>query len=265
VTRKVLNLHINQWGADCSEATNINEAIEKLNTALNIQPYEIVLVDLNDADISTYEKIVKRIKRFNNLGYIKTICMTSKPKRGDAEILGSMGYSAYLTKPIKQNHLYRCLLMLKGLHEGRCDFEQTGIITKHMIDDFDQDCYRVLIVGDDTESLQKLLCHLYRLRIRCDFTQNEEVAINAYRDNNYDLVFIDCISGSFNSIDISKRMNDQNLLLKNIPVIGITSDSSSENKSSLKKAGMIDIIKDPYEIKSIVTILKNTLKRKMES
>jgi CheY-like chemotaxis protein len=259
VTRKILNLHINQWGAYCSEATNTDEAIEKLNTALDIRPYEIVLSDFNNADISVYENFIKSIKRFKNLENLKLVCLTSKSKRGDAEILGTMGYSAYLTKPIKQSHLYKCLLMLKGLHEGRCDPGQTGVITKHMIDDFDQDCYRVLIVSDTIKRLQKLLFHLYKLRIRCDFTQNEELAIKAYKNKYYDLVFIDCICETVNGIDISRRMSDCNLSTKGIPIIGISNGSNSTNETTCRKAGMIDTIEEPFERKKTALILKNLL------
>lgn len=265
VTRKVLNLHINQWGARCGEATNKKEAIEKLNTALGIHPYDIAIVDFNDADITLYEDLVKSIKRFKNLEFLKLVGFMSKPKPGDAKIFDTMGYSAYFAKPIKQSHLYKCLLLIKGMHEGRCDPETTSIITKHMIDEFDQDYYRALIIGDNSDSLKNLLCHLYRLRIRCDVARNEDSAVYAYENCNYDLVFIDCSNSSFNGIEIIERINDRMVSTKRLPVIGITNDLSSENKAFCQKAGVIDIVNAPFEKDKIILILKNSLKEAEES
>ncbi len=94
--RKVLTLHINHWGGYCKEASNIEDAIEKLHTALNVKPFDMVIVDLKQGDYHAYKKIARDIKQHDRLKDLPLICLTAKAQKGDAKALKESGYSAYL-------------------------------------------------------------------------------------------------------------------------------------------------------------------------
>ncbi len=258
-TWKVLSLHINQWGGKCFEASALKEAIEQLHTALDTNPFGIMVIDFKDADTAYYQDIARNIKRHENLSSLRLICLSSNARRGDAGILKNAGYSAFLTKPIKQSHLYKCLLMIYGLREERCSLEDTGIVTKHFVDEFAPDSYRVLVVDDDTLNQRAIVYVLNRLRIRCDVAGNGKAAIDALAKKKYDLVLMDCQMPVLNGFEATQHIRESEDVVREIPVIAMTGDPVSNTKEKCQAAGMNAMIAKPIDMEKLITLLKRYL------
>jgi len=85
-SRKVLSLYINKWGGKCSEASHPSVAIEKLHAALNIQAFDIVIVDFKNSDPQSYAAFATSIKRYNNLKGLHLVALSSTDKKNDVDV-----------------------------------------------------------------------------------------------------------------------------------------------------------------------------------
>ena len=265
--RKVLTLHINHWGGKCREAVGQKEAVEKLHTALETTPYDIVIVDYKEKGLDIYKNTAKAIKSQKNLEYLHLICLTSKAKRGDADKLKEYGYSGYLTKPIKHSHLYNCLLMINDSTEDNSAFKHTNIITKHFVDELAPDRYRILVVDDNLVNQKLMVRILNQLKISCDIAENGEASVEAFQSKHYDMIFMDCQMPVMNGYDATIAIRELEKTLKSksktfikTPILALTADAFSENREKCIEAGMDDFITKPYNVNKIKTTIINFLK-----
>ncbi len=266
--RKVLTLHINYWGGKCSEAVEQNEVVEKLHTALETDPFDVVIVDYKEKGLKAYKNIAGAIKSHRNLKYLHLVCLTSRAKRGDAVKLKECGYRGYLTKPIKHTHLYNCLLMLNDLGEENSKFNGVDIITKHFVDEFSFDRYRILVVDDNLVNQKLMVRILNKLKISCDVAENGKLSVEAFQARHYDMVFMDCQMPVMNGYDatlairkIEEKLKSKSKSFLRTPVLALTANAFSENKKKCMEVGMDDFITKPYNVKKIKKIIISFLKK----
>jgi signal transduction histidine kinase/CheY-like chemotaxis protein len=245
-TRKVLSLHIDQWGGNCSEAATLEDAIEALNTAVEVKSYDIAIIDFRHKDIEYYKEISRTIRQYRHLDTIRLVCLASNPKKDDAPVLQEYGYDAYLSKPIKQSHLYKCLLMICGFHTQWRAPEKKGIITKYVVDEFAPDYYRVLVVDDDMKILKSMACFLNKCKICCDVARNGKEAVEAFSKKRYDMVFMDCEMQVMNGYDAVRHIRKHEEPGLRIPVLAMTEDPVVNNEKRCLDAGMDQLIPKPF-------------------
>ncbi len=257
---RVLTLYIYYWGGKCNVASTKQSAIDQLHTALDAMPFDMVIVDFKKAEIETYIDFAHEIKKHKQLSGIQLICLSVKTKRGDAQILKECGYSAYLTKPIKKSHLYHSLLLVKDACEKESIVDQTGIITKHFVDEFTSDRYRILVAEDSLITQKVLVSLLNKLKIRCDIAENGNAALTAYLKNKYDLIFMNCdmpVMDGCESTKLIRRAEEGTD--RHIPILAFTAGTSSETQKRCFESGMDDFLTKPLKISKLKEILKKYL------
>ncbi|MCP4714892.1 MAG: response regulator, partial [Deltaproteobacteria bacterium] len=147
--RLVLKEQLLVWNCRQDEARDGKSALEKLkNAALRGEPFPIAIIDMQMPEMDGRE-LGRRIKSDESISSTKLIMMTSMGERGDASRVKEIGFSAYLTKPVKQSVLYDCLLAVISErapteNEGRRD-----IVTHHSLADAKKLRLRILLVDDN--------------------------------------------------------------------------------------------------------------------
>jgi CheY-like chemotaxis protein len=167
--RKVLSLYINHWGGRTSEVVDAGEALDALHTSIQASdPFDMVIVDLPEATAEGHAKVADTIRCHKSFAKIPLICISSHPVQGDAALLEEAGYGAFLTKPLKQTHLYNSMRMIQALRKRGTHIPETGILTKHNIDEVFNDRYKALVVIGEREVAAKLVVELEKAGLRCD-------------------------------------------------------------------------------------------------
>ncbi|OGR13414.1 MAG: hypothetical protein A2097_14580 [Desulfobacula sp. GWF2_41_7] len=260
-TRRILRLYIDYWGGICTEAQTISEAVDELKKEnASGLPYDFVIVDYIHGGIEEYKKVSAEITGDDTIKKTHLICMTTKAKRGDAGELHENGFHAYLTKPVKQFHLLNCLMMLKDPTGKYGDIRNKGILTKHVIDEFNPDKYWVLVVDDNKINLKVATMAMTKLKVRCDVAENGEKAIAAYKNRKYDIIFMDCSMPVMNGYEATAAIRQlEKTREKHVPIIAVTADTSADTKSQCLKAGMDDYIVKPVKAETVMGILKKYL------
>ncbi len=260
ISRKVLSLHINQWGGICSESPSIQNTVEKLQTSLNTKPIDVVILDFKDADAATYIQAALEIRRYKNLDGIQLVCLLSKLRKGDVNSLKENGFKGYLIKPLKQSHLYNCLLMIKWIMGGDVGFKGIDMITSHLADVIASDCYRILVAEDDDINQKIIVSLLNKVKIRCDVAQDGKEAVDAFLRNKYDLIIMDCQMPELDGFKAAQIIRENEKPGEHIPIIALTAAANAQNMKKSLAAGMDDFISKPFKFEDISETLRKHLK-----
>lgn len=119
---------VNQIGITSSECFDST----LLKSYEDEEPYNIVFVE-NDIEQESEYSICKSIKSNPNFNNIQMVLLTSRTERGEAKVIQDVGYSAYLTKPIKQVDLYDCISQIIGNIYNKSTGKKHNIITRHSL------------------------------------------------------------------------------------------------------------------------------------
>ncbi|MGA1824950.1 MAG: response regulator [bacterium] len=259
-SRKVIALYINHWGGKCSETSTTKEAVEILADAVTggMRPFDAVIVDFKDAEITTYINVAHSIHNYPKLESVPLICLTSKSKRGDAKLLQEEGYRGYLTKPLKQTHLYNTLAVISGAHTKTGD-RVPKLITKHLVDEIASDKYTVLIVEDDAVNLRIAVFIMEKIGIRCDIAKNGEEALRAIKQKKYDMIFMDCLMPVMDGYEATKRIRGAETKGERTPIVALTADSVFAEGEKYKEFGMDACVIKPFKKEDIINVTKRFL------
>ncbi len=257
ISRKVLELYLKHWGTQCVQASDTKEAIEHLDSASHtLVPFSMAIVDFKDGDIERYIQFAIEINRLPSLKKLPLICITAKAKHGDAQELQKKGYYAYLTKPIKKKHLYRCISILKeSVEQGEIVFEN-NIITKYRMDEIISDKFNILIVEDNYVNQVFIVKTLEKIGIRCDVALNGKEAVDSALKKKYDLIFMDCLMPVMDGYAATHEIRK---VSKDIPIIALTADISEDSRNKCRSVSMNDIVAKPFNKNSLIPILKKYL------
>ncbi|MCX5842020.1 MAG: ATP-binding protein, partial [Deltaproteobacteria bacterium] len=130
--RKILSTYLAAMGCVPSEAASSKDGLQQLIAAAEVKnKFALVLVEQMMPDMDG-ETLGRTIKDTPNLKDTRLIMLTSGGMRGDAKRAKDIGFSAYLTKPIKRSHLLDCLLMTLNQKSAQgADKQKPGLITQY--------------------------------------------------------------------------------------------------------------------------------------
>jgi CheY-like chemotaxis protein len=171
-------------------------------------------------------------------------------------------FNSILTKPIKQNVLYKHIL--SGLKQGdKLLFEETTIREK-LPQNFAQKHPLKFLVAEDNMINQKLILHiLNRLGYAPDMVNNGVEAVKAVETNSYDLILMDVQMPEMDGLEATETIRKQNI--KQPVIIALTANTMQGDQEECLKAGMNDYISKPVKLEKLVSLLEKWALQKVEA
>ncbi|MBU1106031.1 MAG: response regulator [Candidatus Riflebacteria bacterium] len=258
---KVVSEQLGCWGVRHEITQTVYDGFNILkNAALSNTPFNVVITDFHMPELSG-EELAKMVKSDHMLAGVSMIIMTSMSSRGDAKRFVECGFSAYLTKPVKQSDLYDCLLTVLGFpHKEIGHVEEQKIITRHTLSD-DRKKARILLAEDNLTNQQVALELLKRLGYSADVVSNGEKALQALTSVHYDLVMMDVqmpvMDGFAATAEIRSGKYDG--IDKNTVVIALTAHAFSGYREKCVEAGMNDYLTKPIMVADLSKMLEKWL------
>src|SRR5208283_968007 len=146
VNRIVIAEQMKSWGVRHAEAGGALKAMEMLHAAqAEGDPFRVVVTDMQMPGMDG-EALARAIKADPVLRDTLLVMLTSSGMRGDSKRLASLGFSAYLTKPVRMGQLHNCIAAVLGgssLHEKA---QEAAIITRHRLREASRQNARILLV-----------------------------------------------------------------------------------------------------------------------
>ncbi len=266
-SREILKTQCTDWGMRPVDVADGPAALRLLHEARSANDvFRIALVDqhMPRMDGESFGRSVRADERFDEL---RLIVMTSAGRRGDAKRLQSVGFAAYLTKPVRRSDLFDCLCAV--ISEGSYERVSSGsrrssIITRHSIREARLNNGRILLVEDHVINQQVALGILRNLGLRADAVADGQEALSALRTIPYDLVLMDVQMPVMDGLEATRairagRVGDER---RDIPIIAMTANAMKSDRQQCLEAGMNDHIPKPVSPQALAEILNSWLNEK---
>lgn len=259
--REVLSRQLRAWGARPEEADHAMKALHMLRRARNDNdPYMAALVDMQMPDISGAD-LGAIIRADESICAVRLIMMTSMGRRGDAARMKSIGFDAYLTKPVRQSDLFdstvavlsgdmkRITEKTESVHPAESPY---GSRTLHG---------HILLAEDNVTNQQVAVGVLEKLGLTVDVAVNGKEALEALAHNDYGLVLMDVQMPVMDGLEATRRLRSGESAVRDpaIPVIAMTAHVMRGDQEICLSAGMDDYVSKPINPGNLADTLEKWL------
>jgi len=250
-SRQVLAEYLKTWGCRYGEVMNGNDALKSLYAAVeNNDPYDLVILDKKMPGMDG-ETLGITIKNDPVLKDTLLIMCTGRGVRGDAKRMKKIGFSAYLSKPIKQSQLFNCIAIVNENKTKKRGKSQSKIfVTRHDIPAKKEASNLILLVEDNLVNQKLAIRLLEKKGYRVDVASNGREAVDALSRPGcpaYDIVLMDIQMPVMNGLEAAAMIRDplSPVLKKNIPIIAMTANAMTGDRARCLESGMNDYISKP--------------------
>ena len=253
--RHILEDQVAAWGMDSRGVDSGPGALEMLRDAdASGSAYDVALLDLHLPGMDGLE-LARAIRDDGALASIPLVLLTSGAVRGSTDAARDAGFSAYLTKPVRQSQLYDALATV--LAAGA----DAALVTPYTIsEDRARSRRRLLVVEDNTFNQTVAVGMLAKLGYRADVAANGVEAVAAVGRFDYGAVLMDChmpeMDGYAATAEIRSREGDGT----HMPIIAMTAAAMNGEREKCLAAGMDDYVSKPVSLEELERTLKRWLK-----
>jgi signal transduction histidine kinase/CheY-like chemotaxis protein len=253
--REILSIQLTRLGFHHQIATCGAEALTALRTAhASGQPFDIAIIDKLMPEMDG-ETLGRTILADADLATTRLILITASPLPGDARRAESEGFSAFLTKPVREHQLLNTLAtVLAPKSAGNAAPILTSNNTPRQIAPRSA---RILVTEDNRVNqvvAQGLLKTLGLTQV--DIANNGREALEALATRHYDLVLMDCqmpVMDGFEATTTLRARGDR------VPVIAMTANAMQGDREACLTVGMDDYIAKPMTRDQLETVLTRWL------
>jgi two-component system, sensor histidine kinase and response regulator len=248
---------LKSWGLRCDEAADGEEALSKLRAAAHGgDPFSVAVLDHVLPGMNG-EELGRRIKESPDMSTTLLIMMTSLGQRGDAARLEQIGFSGYLSKPIRQSQLHECLELVLGRKVNKAEGSAEGLVTRHTITEAQKARIRILLADDNPTNQVVALSILKKIGYKADAVANGKEAVKALQGIPYDLVLMDCQMPEMDGYEASRRIRnpETGVINKVVPIIAMTANAMEGDREKCLNAGMNDYLAKPVQPRELSDML----------
>jgi two-component system, sensor histidine kinase and response regulator len=246
---EILTGYLSAWGCICDAARDGEMALSMMRAVAKVgAPFDLVITDMRMPEMDGAE-LGRRIKADSELKDTLTIMLTSQGMRGDAATMKAIGFSAYLTKPIRRSQLFDSLTMVFGTRKHRVEKEKPQLITRYTIDEAKRKKIRILLAEDNTINRKLALHLLEKFGFQADAVANGQEAVQALEMAPYDLVLMDVQMPEMDGLEATRVVRDPQSKVRNhsVPIIAMTAHAMKGDREMCLKTGMDDYVSKPIQ------------------
>jgi CheY-like chemotaxis protein len=245
------------WGCRFETACDADTALQLLSEAASHNdPFRVALLEQMMPGVDGLE-LGRRIKGNPLLESTLMIMVKSLGQRGDAAVLEQIGFTGYLTKPVRQSQLYNCIVLV--LERAHQNIEvSSSIITRHTVAECIKHGTRILMAEDHIINQKVAQVMLNKLGYKADVVANGKEAVRALELINYDLVLMDCQMPVMNGFEATVMVRDvhSKVLNHSVPIIALTANAMSGDRDECMEAGMNDYLSKPVKKNELSEVLE---------
>ena len=242
------------------ETTCANNGLEALQILLNKNEFDVILIDNNMPLMSGLETIEKMKNIFkNNQKHTPIIIAHSSSESEDFFIKAKkLEIEARIIKPIKIDHLFNALSNAIHFDEKMIDTFAPVNLAEHKNINSD---ITILIADDNPVNMTLNLRILANILPKANLIQatNGQEAVNAFQNNNIDIVLMDIQMPILNGLDATRIIRLTEEYNQHVPIIAVTAAGVKGEKEKCLEAGMDDFISKPIRENDIYNILDKWL------
>ena len=258
-SREVLTMLLRAWGMRPEEAPDGSAALHLLRAAREADdPFRIAVLDRQMPGMDGLD-LARAIRADETLKGTILVLLASMGQRIDGRAMEEIGFSAHLSRPVRQSELFGSLsAALTGT--GIMKQEQPAV-TRHAVREIRWRGARILLAEDNITNQQVAAGILRKLGLRTDAVANGREAIEALESLPYDLVLMDVQMPVMDGFAATERIRDRNSAVRNhhIPIIAMTAHVMQGDREKCLQSGMNDYISKPVSPLTLAEVLERWL------
>jgi signal transduction histidine kinase/DNA-binding response OmpR family regulator len=259
--RELIVKRLQSWNVETDEATDATTALDLLyKAARSNNPYHISILDMQMPGMDG-AALAKKIKSDSEITDTRLIMLTSLAQSFDVKRFESMGFSGYLTKPVRHHDLFDCLVfVITGQHSQK---SKTSIITRHTIQEGRRRNSKILLVEDNIVNQQVAQRFINKLGYMVDTAKDGREAINILEKKHYDLVFMDCQMPVMDGYEATRMIRDpqSNVCDHHVTIVAMTANVMKGDRQKCLDTGMNDFLGKPLKFSDLEEMLLKWLKK----
>ena len=252
--RQILTLQAQSWGMLTRTAKSGLEALNWLRQGV---PFDIAILDMQMPEMDGLT-LATQIHQQPDYQKLPLVMLTSigRPEMSD-RAPASVKFAAFLTKPIKQSHLYNVLINILGGQpiQVRSSRPTTPQINRQLAAQLP---LRILLAEDNIVN-QKVASHLLQVMgYRADVASNGLEVLEALHRQPYDVILMDVQMPHMDGLATTRRICHEwsNKEAHGMPtlrprIIAMTANAMQGDREECLKAGMDDYISKPIRIEEL--------------
>ncbi|MBF0200934.1 MAG: response regulator [Desulfamplus sp.] len=246
---------------DVQGCDSIDSALDTLKKAVEEKrPFQAVLVDIQSGSINP-AAFSRRITSDLDLKNLKLVLITGTGKKGDARRFESLGFSAYMSKPVDRTLLDDCLRAILNHSDSDAPGRTSSIITRHSLAENRKHLKKILVVEDNETNMIVAKTLLSKLGYSADEARNGKEAVDKIERTHYDIVFMDCQMPVMDGFQATARIRHRAATeqKEHIPIIAMTANAMKGDKERCLAAGMDGFISKPVDPENLASVLRGFL------
>ncbi|MDD5228905.1 MAG: response regulator [Methylococcales bacterium] len=244
-SREIITHHLQAWHCHVqAESSGKSALIELEIAALNNQPYDVAIIDLQLLDMDGRE-LVHAMNANPLLRHTPRLLLTATGFVGKIE-RHNLGISHCLFKPVRTEQLFNILRSTIANDDIATEMVTT---VKSKISYTNYHSKRVLVVEDNVINQKVIVAALARFMITPDVAENGEVALKLLETTCYDLIFMDCQMPVMDGYETTRRIRVQEIAQHcstSVPIIALTAHNTAIERERCLTVGMNDYLSKPF-------------------
>jgi two-component system sensor histidine kinase/response regulator len=251
--RKILLRQLDSWTTNNAEVESGQEALEFLRAAQAAGVlYDVAIVDSNLPDLDG-AGLARAVQDDNALNGLRFIFLTAAGVNADSVRHNEV----YLTKPVRQSHLFDCLATLMENSETPAQPDRVGPDLNVVPRSENTLSSKLILLAEDNIVNQKVAVRqLEKLGYRADAVANGREALEALNRIPYDLVLMDCQMPEMDGYEATTEIRRREGVAKHTPIVAMTAHALSGDREKSIAAGMDDHITKPVKTEELKRVLQ---------
>jgi two-component system, sensor histidine kinase and response regulator len=253
MSRDILARYVSSWGVSLGVAEGARDALAALRKAVDAgEPFDIAIIDLRMPEMDGLQ-LAESIRDDASLQQTKLVLVTAydAPAQGQAAIRA--GFSAYLTKPVRQSQLYDSLAdVLFGIHAEETLRPSAAQASERRA--------LILLAEDNAINRQVALQQLRKLGYVAEPVSDGSEAVERAGQINYDLILMDCQMPVMDGFEATRAIRKaENRTGRHVPIVAMTANALSRDRDACLTSGMDDYLTKPVSLSDMRAMLSRWL------
>jgi PAS domain S-box-containing protein len=264
--RQILRHQLTVWKMLPSSAASGQEALRMLRTAaMEALPYNLALLDVQMPEMDGFA-LARSVKADPAIAGTRLVVLTSIGQALSAQELRNAGIEAYLVKPVKQSHLFDCLMNAIGEPAAETFFVHPVSslpVSTSLEPTPHRKRPRVLLAEDNIINQKVVLGQLQKLGYAADAVANGLEVLAALQRLSYDIILMDCHMPEMDGYEATQAIRkqeenlDQSRLRKSpVHIIAITANAMQGDAEKCFAVGMNDYLSKPMGLPDLRAALE---------
>ncbi|MBI5590913.1 MAG: response regulator [Deltaproteobacteria bacterium] len=263
INRHILREQLKNWACFVDEVETGEDALLRLLLAAEEKaPFRLAIIDMMMPGMDG-KTLGRKIKADPRITGTAVVMLTSAGRRGDAEQLQDIGFSAYLIKPVKRLQLHDCLSTVLGTPLTVVKKPAKPIVTRHSLSEEKKHGIRILIVEDNPVNQKIAQKMLEKFGYHSNTVSNGFEALKALGMIDYDLVLMDVVMPEMDGFDATAQIRNPASKIMNhrVPVVAMTAHAMKGDREKCLEAGMDDYISKPVKPQELLDVVEKWVQR----